>query len=82
MYADYDDDSPVPNLSYEDFLNQALPSVITTELENRVDALLENAEENLRSQLPDILREVSIKLYETYTQKQNEQRPPPLAGDS
>jgi hypothetical protein len=44
--------------------------------------LLENAEENLRSQLPDIFREVSIRLYETYTQIRKEQKPPVLAADS
>jgi hypothetical protein len=38
--------------------------------------LLTNAEENLRRQLPDIFREVSIRLYETYRQTRNEQRLP------
>lgn len=43
---------------------------------------MENAEENLRSQLPDIFREVSIRLYQTYTQTRNEEKHPPLSGDS
>lgn len=65
--VDYDDNFP-STLSYEDFVRGELPSVVRRELENRVDALLVNAEENLRTQIPEIFREVSISLYHTYRQ--------------
>jgi hypothetical protein len=34
-----------------------------------------NAEVNLRSELPDIFRQVAIKLFETYRKTRNEQEP-------
>jgi hypothetical protein len=37
--------------------------------------LLVNAEENLRTQLPGIFRDVSIRLYETYLEARDEREP-------
>ena len=61
---------------YEAYLQRELPSSIRQELETRVDELLENAEETLRSQLPNIFRDIQIRHFQDYLQLQTTQSAP------
>jgi len=67
---------------YETFLRQELPSSIRQELETRVDEALENVEENLKSQLPDIFRDMQIRLFQDYLQRRAAQPTPPFTVSS
>lgn len=51
---------------YEAFLRQEIPMSLRRELEARVDTLLDNAEETLRSELPNIFRDLQIELFSTF----------------
>jgi hypothetical protein len=67
---------------YEAFLRQELPSSIRQELETRVDKVLENMEEDLKSQLPGIFRDMQIRLFQNYLQRRASQSIPPFSVSS
>lgn len=53
---------------YENYLRQELPTSLRQDLVAKVDEVLENAEEKLKGQLPNIFRDLQIRLFQNYRQ--------------
>ncbi|KAF2191543.1 hypothetical protein K469DRAFT_697196 [Zopfia rhizophila CBS 207.26] len=59
---------------YEQFLRRELPPAIHQELENAVEREFNHLEERLKSQLIEIVRNLQLQLFQSYTQTRNGNR--------
>ncbi|ORY10733.1 hypothetical protein BCR34DRAFT_485248 [Clohesyomyces aquaticus] len=56
---------------YEQFLRRELPPAVRRELESAVERQFSPLEESLKSQLIEIVRDLQLRLFESYTQARN-----------
>lgn len=56
---------------YEEFLRRELPSAVRRELELAVEREFSPVEERLKSQLVEIVRDLQLQLFQTYTRSRN-----------
>ncbi|PSN74914.1 hypothetical protein BS50DRAFT_615700 [Corynespora cassiicola Philippines] len=56
---------------YEEFLRRELPPAVRYELECAVEKEFSNLEETLKSQLVDIVRDLQLQLFQSYTRSRN-----------
>lgn len=79
---EYEGQSGLSELArYEAYLREELPRSVRRELDTRLDKLLDEGEETLRSQLPEIVRDLQQQLYESYIQSRRAQSTPALSNN-